>query len=42
MTELVCEICNQKYDNYRSFSLHIKNKHKIEPKDYYDMYLKKD
>jgi predicted Zn-ribbon and HTH transcriptional regulator len=41
MDKIICQICKKQYDNYRSLSLHIKNKHKLEPKDYYDKYLKK-
>jgi len=37
-----CELCEKSYDKSSSLAKHIKNKHGIEIKDYYDSYLKKD
>jgi very-short-patch-repair endonuclease/endogenous inhibitor of DNA gyrase (YacG/DUF329 family) len=36
-----CEICGRKFNNYRSFSQHLRS-HKITAKDYYDKFLKKE
>ena len=37
-----CKICNKKYKNYKSLSLHIRQTHKIESQSYFDKYLKKE
>ena len=37
-----CEICNKEVENYTRLSSHIRYVHKIELKDYYDKYLKKE
>lgn len=36
----ICNICNVEKDNIRKLSKHIRDCHKIKPKDYYDMYIK--
>jgi very-short-patch-repair endonuclease len=38
-TKHICKICNKKYKN---LSLHVKGAHKIEPKIYYDKWIRKD
>ena len=38
---MICKICNQEIGS-NGFGRHIKIKHNIESKDYYDLYLKSD
>lgn len=38
----VCEICNKRFKNRAGLSRHVLNLHNIQPKEYYDKYLKKD
>ncbi len=42
LTMLKCEICGKKYNNYRCLGSHIKQKHNISTKEYYNKYLKKE
>jgi len=37
-----CRICNKEYKNFISLGLHIRQIHKISPKEYYDKFLKKE
>lgn len=37
-----CEICDEEIKNYSSLNFHLRRVHKIESKDYYDKYLKKE
>jgi len=36
----ICKICNTNFDDYRRLSKHIRDKHTIKIKDYYDLYIK--
>lgn len=38
---LECEVCGKELKNYKSFSSHLNNKHKMTSKEYYDKFLKK-
>lgn len=38
----ICKICNKEYKNVQALSKHITEKHKIDKKEYYDTYLKKE
>ena len=40
--EWKCEVCGEVFDSPFKRSMHIKNKHKLLFKDYYDKYLKKE
>lgn len=37
-----CLICNEEIKNFIALGLHLKNKHNISSKDYYDTYFKKE
>ena len=37
---MICEICGKEFESNIGFGSHIKQKHKIETKQYYDTYLK--
>ena len=37
-----CEVCGLTFDKLNVLGTHIKRHHKIEVKDYYDIYLKTD
>lgn len=39
---MICNICNKEFKSYQSLSMHIKTSHKLNQKDYYDQYMKKD
>ena len=34
-----CGICNQEFDTFRKIARHIKDKHKMSTKDYYDKFI---
>ena len=36
-----CKICNEIFRSNKDLSIHIRYKHKIQSKTYYDAYLKK-
>ena len=38
----ICKICNKEYKNVQALSKHITEKHKIDKKEYYDTYIKKE
>lgn len=38
---MICLICNYNNKNSLGFTTHLKFKHKIKPKEYFDTYLKK-
>ena len=38
---MICQICNKEI-NTKGFSTHIRHKHSISGKSYYDKYLKQD
>jgi len=40
--KLICKICENYYITYRGISSHVRQKHNISIKDYYDIFLKKD
>jgi len=42
MSLIKCEICEREFENYRGLSSHIKRKHIINSKEYYNKYLKKE
>ncbi len=42
MNKLKCKICNREFKNYKGISQHISKGHKINIKDYYDLYFKKN
>jgi len=37
---LICKICKKECKNLNSLSIHVVKKHKINKKEYYDLYLK--
>lgn len=37
-----CKICNKEQKSLKNLSKHLSNKHKYSPREYYDLYLKKD
>lgn len=37
-----CKICNKEQKSLMNLSKHLSNKHKYSPREYYDLYLKKD
>jgi hypothetical protein len=41
-SDIYCEICASSFDNYRKLSCHIRNFHKLNSKEYYDLYVKKE
>lgn len=42
MSEKICFICNKTFGTYQGLGLHISKFHKISPKEYYDIFIKKD
>ena len=42
MSQQKCHVCNEEFNNYKELSYHIKSKHKMSSKEYYDMFLKKE
>ena len=37
-----CKLCNTEQKSLMNLSKHLSNKHKFAPREYYDLYLKKD
>lgn len=37
-----CEICRREFDNFKGLSSHLRQKHKIKSKEYYDRFVKKE
>lgn len=37
-----CEICERKFDNFKGLSSHLRQKHKIKSKSYYDKFIKRE
>ncbi len=37
---IVCKMCNSHFNDYQGLSHHLKSKHAIDKKDYYDAYIK--
>lgn len=37
---IVCKMCNSHFNDYQGLSHHLKSKHTIDKKDYYDAYIK--
>ncbi len=40
--KLICKLCSRDFKNYKGITSHIRQTHKINPKEYYDLYLKKN
>lgn len=41
MTNIICKICEQNFENMRKLNMHIVHFHNMTGKSYYDLYLKK-
>ena len=37
-----CEICRREFDNFKGLSSHLRQKHKIKSKSYYDKFIKRE
>lgn len=40
MSKLTCKLCNREFKSYKGITSHIRQTHKINPKEYYDIYVK--